>query len=376
LEVIHPGLTLLATGDLIIDEPEPDRYFDLARPVLRAADVVVGHVEVPFTLRREPTPQVPLEARDPAKLSALANAGIGLASLAANHLCDEGAVGVQDTLDGLRRCEITPFGAGATLAEARTPACLEREGVRMAFLSYNCVGPKDSWAGPAKAGGAYVHVLTHYELDHATPGGPPTIYTGAEAESLEAMQSDIIRARAACDFVSVSLHKGTVHTPGLVMAYEKQIAHAAVDAGADLVVGHHAHILRGVEVYKDRPIFHGLGNFVTVTRALAPSAATHTSDWALRRLKLFGFVPDPDTPEYPFHPESRNTLLAKCVIADSGRVQAGFVPAYINRRSQPELLGNDARGQSVLDYVQSITLQAGFSTRFAWRGDEVVVLSS
>ncbi len=70
-------VTLLATGDcLIIDEPDPDSYFELARPVLSAADVVVGHVEVPFTLQRE--------------------------SLSANHLFDEGAAGVQDTLDGLR----------------------------------------------------------------------------------------------------------------------------------------------------------------------------------------------------------------------------------------------------------------------------------
>src|SRR6185312_2515117 len=140
--------------------------------------------------------------------------------------------------------------AGLTLDEARRPVCLERDGVRLSFLSYNCVGPKESWAGPSKAGGAYVHVLTHYELDHATPGGTPNTYTGAEAETLEAMKSDIARTRSECDFVGVSLHKGTVHTPALVMPYEKQIARAAIDAGADMVVSHHAHILRGIEIYK------------------------------------------------------------------------------------------------------------------------------
>src|SRR5579871_5050555 len=83
-------VTLLATGDLIIDEPDPDSYFDLARSTLRQADIVVGHVEVPFTLEREGTPNVPRQARDPAKLSALANAGVRLASLAANHVYDDG----------------------------------------------------------------------------------------------------------------------------------------------------------------------------------------------------------------------------------------------------------------------------------------------
>ena len=368
----HGQVTLLATGDLIIDEPDPDSYFDLVRAVLEAADVVVGHVEVPFTLQREGTANVPREARDPAKLAALARAGVRVTSLAANHLFDEGPTGVQDTLEGLRGQGILPFGAGLNLDEARKPAYLECHGLRLEFLSYNCVGTEASWAGPRKAGGAYVHVLTHYQLDHATPGGTPNVFTGAEAETLERMKADIACARAESDFVSVSLHKGTVHTPALVMPYERQIARAAVDAGADLVVSHHAHIPRGIEIYKNRPIYHGLGNFVTVTHALSPRGATD-NDWAMRRLKLFGFVADPETPEYPFHPESRNSLLAKCVIDASGNVQARLLPVHINGRSQPQIVARDAGGQAVVDYIEDITRQAGFATRYSWDGDEVVV---
>jgi poly-gamma-glutamate synthesis protein (capsule biosynthesis protein) len=371
-------VTLLATGDLILDEPDPDHYFDFARRALCAADIVVGHVEVPFTLQRQGTPNIPLDARDPAKLGALQRAGVKVASLAANHLYDEGSTGVQDTLEGLRQHQIIPFGAGMNLAEARRPAYYECSGLRFGFLSFNCVGPKAAWAGPSKAGGAYVHVLTHYELDHATPGGPPTTFTGAEAESLELMKADIARARTECDVLCVSLHKGTVHTPGLVVAYEKQIARAAVDAGADVVFGHHAHILRGIEIYRGKPIYHGLGNFVTVTHALSPDATTDPDDWALRRIKLFGFAPDPATPEYPFHPESRITILAKMLVSDSGVVEPRFVPVEINRRSQPEILSHATRGEAVLEYVERISRQAGFAstTRFEWDGDEVVVLQS
>jgi poly-gamma-glutamate capsule biosynthesis protein CapA/YwtB (metallophosphatase superfamily) len=368
------ALTVLLTGDLIIDEPDPDTYFEPARPVLRAADLVVGHVEVPFTLEREGTRNVPLEARDPKKLSALKHAGIAAASLAANHLYDEGTVGVRDTIAGLCAQGIQPFGAGANLAEARQPAILERKGRRLGFLSYNAVGPKESWAGSNKAGGAYVHILTSYELDHATPGGTPNVYTGADAQSLLEMAEDIHKLRASCDVVCVSLHKGTVHTPGLVMAYEKQVARAAVDAGADVVVGHHAHLLRGIEVYKGKPIFHGLGNFVTVTHALSPTGAVDMNDWAVRRLKLFGFAPDPETPEYPFHPESRNAMLAKFVVDGNGAPQVTFLPCWINRRSQPEVVGRDERGEQVLAYVDQITRQAGFHTRLEWRGDEVAIL--
>jgi poly-gamma-glutamate capsule biosynthesis protein CapA/YwtB (metallophosphatase superfamily) len=360
--------TLLAMGDLIIDEPQPETYFAPARARLAAADVVLGHLEVPFTLRRQGTPGVPLEARDPAKLGALADAGIHAVSLSANHLYDEGEAGVRDTLDGLSRHGIQSFGAGRSLAEARQPLLMEARGVRFGFLSYNLVGPKQSWAGPRKAGGAYVHVLTQYELDHATPGGTPTIFTGAEAESLLAMADDIQRLRPSCDVLCVSMHKGTVHTPALVMAYEKQVAHAAVDAGADAVFGHHAHILRGIEVYRGKPIYHGLGNFVTVTHALSPTGAD-TSDWARRRLTMFGFVPDPETPEYPFHPESRHSVLARLDVRSDGAVEAGYLPVLINRQSQPVVVGPGQAGQDIFAYVQDITRRAGFQTRFGWRGD-------
>ncbi len=369
----HTSLTLVATGDLIIDEPEPDSYFDCARPVLHGADVLLGHVEVPFTLERTGTRNVPLEARDPRKLSVLANAGVHVASLAANHLYDEGEAGVRDTLAGLRAQGIEPVGAGMSLTEARRPAILERNGLKLGFLSYNVVGPRESWAGPRKAGGAYVHVLTHYELDHATPGGKPTVYTGAEAETLLRMADDIARLSAECDFVCVSLHKGTVHTPVLVMPYEVQVAHAAVDAGADVIVSHHAHILRGIELYRGKPIYHGLGNFVTVTHALSTDGVADLNEWAHRRLQMFGFVPDPETPEYPFHPESRNAMLAKVVFDGDGSVEAGYVPFAINRRSQPEPVGNDQRGQQVFDYVERISREAGFDTEFAWEGDEVAI---
>ena len=145
---------------------------------------------------------------------------------------------------------------------------IERRGLRFGILSYNCVGPRESWAGEARAGCAYVQVLTHYELDHASPGGPPSVYTFAEPKTLDAMVADIEALRPKVEVLAVALHKGLGHTPATVGMYERQIAKSAIDAGADVVVGHHAHILQGMEIYRDRPIFHGLGNFAIATKAL------------------------------------------------------------------------------------------------------------
>jgi len=88
---------------------------------------------------------------------------------------------------------------------------------------------------------------------------------------------------------------------------------------------------------------------------------------------MFGFEPDPETPEYPFHPDSRTTIIAHVTVERDGGLRASYLPCVINRRSQPEIVGRDERGQQVFDYVERITRAAGLNACFAWAGDEVVV---
>ncbi len=367
-------LKLMLVGDLILDEPEPDVFFEPARDILQEADVLVGQVEVPHTRRgSENAFDIPAPSSNPDNLAALKHAGFHVATLAGNHMFDAGPAGIEDTITALRQLDIATTGAGMHLAEARTPAVVERRGIRVGTLSYNCVGPKESWADEKKAGCAYVHVITHYELDHATPGGPPRIYTFAEPESTDAMLADIEKLRREVDVLLVALHKGIGHTPAVLAMYERPLAKAAIDAGADIVVGHHAHILRGIEVYKGRPIYHGLGNFVTVTRALNIETNTNPKRlaWAHRRRELFGFEPDPDCPTYPFHPEARNAMIALCEVNNNGVHKAGFIPCWVNSTGQPEVCGNDERGRSVVSYIDQITRKAALRAGFDWEGNWV-----
>jgi len=361
-------------GDLILDEPDPDALFDLARRQLGTGHVLVGHVEVPHTARGIETRfDVPAPASDPANLAALQRAGFHVATLAGNHIADAGPYGVEDTIAELHRLGIATTGAGMNRAEARRAALIERNGVRLGFLSYNCVGPRESWAGRNRAGCAYVHVLTHYELSHASPGGPPDVYTFADPETLDDMVADIETLRSQVDIAVVALHKGLGHTPATVGMYERQIARAAIDAGAHVVVGHHAHILQGMEVYRNRPIFHGLGNFAISTKALNTdgNSSPERRAWAERRRKLFGFEPDPEYLTYPFHPEAKNAIIAYCEFDREGIKSAGFLPCFVNRHSQPEVLCGDERGRAVARYVADITARAGLKAEFQWIGDRV-----
>ncbi len=259
--------------------------------------------------------------------------------------------------------------------EARAPAIVAADGLRIGVLSYNCVGPRESRATSRKAGCAPLDVLTHYELDYAGPGGPPRIYTFVTPESLEGLRTDVLALREAADVVVVAFHKGIGHLPVVVPAYERELARTAIDCGADVVVGHHAHILRGIELYRGKPVFHGLGNFVAVTHALTPSGASaaELDAWSKRRRELFGFAPDPEMPFYPFHPESRNTMVADCRVGPEGVIEAGFVPCWIDDHGRPVPVGPGSGGEAVAAYVERITAAAGFPTSFTWDGERVLV---
>src|SRR5512139_901983 len=100
-------LKLMLVGDLILDEPDPDSFFEPARSILQQADLLVGHVEVPHTRRgRESTSDVPAPPSDPDNLTALKRAGFHVATLAGNHMFDAGPEGIVDTIATLRQLGI------------------------------------------------------------------------------------------------------------------------------------------------------------------------------------------------------------------------------------------------------------------------------
>lgn len=347
---------LILSGDLVLDEPGPDYWLGGIAPALQAADLAIGHLEVPHSRRgAELKGDVPAPGADPAHVPAIARAGFGAVSLAGNHMSDLGAEGIADTVQALDEAGIAHTGAGASLAAARVPAILERSGRRIGLLSYNCVGPESAWAGETTAGCAYVRI----ETADGAPIAPAARLDRMNADSVREMRDDIERLRKRVDLVVVALHKGIVHTPATLAPYEIPLARAAIDAGADVVSGHHAHIARGIEIYRGRPIFHGLGNGCVVTRALSPNQShPERAAWAHRRKALFGFEPDPAYELAPFHPEAVHSLLGRVQMQADGRMRWGFVPVFVEPPGRP-VLATGTRARQVEDYVGRITRAAG-----------------
>jgi poly-gamma-glutamate synthesis protein (capsule biosynthesis protein) len=226
---------------------------------------------------------------------------------------------------------------------------------KVALLSYNCVGPEAGWATENRAGCAYLPLATA-DGSPITPLAPISSLTDAARKILD---EDIAAVRERADLVIVALHKGVVHTPAVLAPYERPVASHAIAAGADIVIGHHAHIVRGIELHEGKPVFHGLGNGCVVTRALSPGQShPDRAAWALRRKELFGFEPDPAYELAPFHPEAVNAMLGRGSWQPGKALRAGLVPIHVEPPGRP-VFATGERADEIVDYMVDIARKGG-----------------
>jgi len=298
---------------------------------------------------------------------AFAASGFDVVSMATNHAMDWGRDALLDTVRRMRADGISVVGAGPTLEEARQPVIVERAGTRFAFLAYCSVAPIGYYAAPDRAGVVPLRAfVAHVLLEEDQPGTPPETRTWPVPEDVDAMVEDIRQARGQADVVVVSMHKGVHYIRALVADYERAIAHAAIDAGAAVVIGHGAHMLKGVEVYRGAAIFHSLGNF-----AFDINTAKNPDLWWKERVervyRTFGAA--------MLHTgEGALSVLAQIDLDGSRVTRVAMLPIAINdqREPVPAPLGT-AAGDDIATYVETITAEAGFDTRFIRDGEALVV---
>jgi hypothetical protein len=367
------NITFYAVGDIGPDRDDPVSIFRHVTDVMKRSDVAFTQLEVNLSKRgvghRE-------NARNPEIAAAIKNTGFNVVSFAGNHCLDAGVDAFYDTIDNLKKQNLNVIGVGKNIAEARKPAIIETKGTRIGFLAYNSILHEGYWAEDNRPGCVPLRAWTLYEpIDPPQPGTPSRAHTFPNRSDLEAMIQDIKRLRPLCDLLVVSMHCGIHFTPAVIAEYQTDLAHAAIDAGADLILQHHAHILKGVEVYSGKVIFYSLCNFalelrfMTKERAADPKfkerAKSLNPDWK---------PPYPDYPSFPFPPDSRKTLIVKCVISNKKIKKVSFLPAIINRNTDPEILNsNDGRFIEIVKYMEDITRDQGLDTEYVIEGNEVLI---
>ena len=236
---------------------------------MRAADLVFANLEC---LLYEPPEGHAVEHEgffaDP-EIGGAALQGAGIAAVGLANNVNYGGSAILGSIARLDRLGIAHAGAGANLAAACAPAIVDRRGLRIGFLQRSSVyWPTDHEATARGPGIAVIRGHTAYQVPaHKTrpevppmnrPGVLPTILTWADPAYLRQFRDDIATLRGDADIVVASCHWGLGEE---VLDYMTEVAHAAVDAGADLVIGHGPHYSLPVEVYRGKPIFYGLGSF-------------------------------------------------------------------------------------------------------------------
>jgi len=313
----------------IIDTAGLNAIFEPTLPFLgNAADITVANLECPLTDTGTPHPTKPILIRGrPRNVAGLVYAGIDVVSLANNHIIDYDLEGLRQTQDSLAANNILFSGAGANSYEAYQPLFRVKDGISIAFLA------------ACNRTGQYDNLQPYLSAGYNKPG----------FADLTAFQIDrqIRSVKAYADVVIAEMHSGTEYSPvpplgsrfsdanvegdefysprgGAIPCFEDiAIRHAAIDAGADLVINHHPHQLQGFEVYHNKLIGHSLGDFVFDLN----------------------------------YPETFPTLIVNAKIGAGGFYDYSLTPVYIDdyipRRSHGEL------GCYILDYVSRLSRDLG-----------------
>jgi poly-gamma-glutamate synthesis protein (capsule biosynthesis protein) len=349
--------------------------FAFTADTIKKADIAFCQLETTYSERGGRQIWAPIAVRaHPRNASAIKNAGFNVVSLAGNHCGDYGHDALLDTIDLLKDLGLHVIGVGRNIMEARKPVIIEKKGIKVGFLAYNTILPHGYWAEANRPGCAPMRALTFYEpIEPEQPGIVCRILTAPHPMDFRNMIADITRLRQQADIVIVSHHWGLHFIPGAIADYQREVGHAAIDAGADLILGHHAHILKGIEVYKNKAIIYSMGNFAfdsSMTKERFESPLFQER----RTLLHPNWNYDPEYPNYFFPADSRKTLLFKIIVSERKIRRISFLPADTLKTKQPEFLKRqDKRSQEVFDYMSWLNREAGFDTKMFFEGDEVVI---
>ena len=367
----EPTLTLMAGGDVAPVIQPVDRLAEKILPTLQQADFTIAQCERTYSDRGafpgwQTIPRGEWSCLDPEYASVYRAAGIDIVSVASNHALDFGWEPLADTIELFRGWGMEVIGGGSDEEEARRPAIIEKDGVRVAILAY-CSVLRDGQAATGEHPGlAAVRARTWYQPVDFQPGCPPLVGSAALEEDVAALERDIRAARERADSVVLFLHWGLRWIPKVLAEYQRPLAHAAIDAGADLIIGHHAHAPKAVEVYRGKVCFYSIGNFMSTGNLLKRTKPR--AEW-----NLFWYDPFWDEGSlYSFPRHCKQALLPKVTFTSSGVARVAVIPLYMNRLAQPEPLAtDDHRFEEALANLEWVSDQVPHDFRVD--GDEIVV---
>lgn len=240
-------ITLVFSGDILLSSYVLNNYeksgingvlSEELQLEMQNADITMVNEEFPFSTRGTQAQDKQFTFRvDPSYVKILQEMGIDVVTVANNHALDYGKEALSDTFQTLDGAGIAYVGAGESKERAAEPYIVEMSGKKIGFLAASRVIPEVSW-----------------NIDNQQPG---MLCTYDSAELCEAIR----KTKESCDYVVVYVHWG-IERENTPQDYQRQLGQAYIDAGADMVIGSHPHVLQGIEYYNGKPIVYSLGNYI------------------------------------------------------------------------------------------------------------------
>ncbi len=356
---------------------------------MRGAEVAFGNLEAPLTARGARAEKAATHRAHPDRVAEVKMFGFDVVTLANNHMLDYGPEGLADTLDLLLRAGVDAIGAGRSRADALRPLVRPTAHGSVAFIGLCSALPPGFAATDDRPGVAPVRVRQSIAIDPALqqeqPGGAPFMHTEAHEADVDAACDTVRSVRKDARLVVVALHWGIPHgfaarSYGILAEYQRPLAHALVDAGADIVVGHHPHVVHPLERYRNGLIAYSLGNYVfhswghlnETSHDVMPSGATPESTEQTLRL--------PGVPLAPFrNPFGAEEMLESIVITidpaagSNGPLRVRFLPTVM--RNGDPWIPDPARCEDVLQRLTRPALplwEGGYTPNVAFVHDAML----
>ena len=376
------SLTLMAVGDVILGDPEdPKALFNNILPELRKADILFGQCENNYSLRGSIIPGARGHmSYHPRNVEALEFCGFDVMSLCSNNSLHSGYAALLDTMKLLDERGIRYVGVGENQRESRKYVVQEHGDTRIAFLAYSPASDPTYIATPNRCGNNPMRIYSVFnDLERDFPGASPEVLTFPDRQHVRWMKEDIAKAREEADIVVVSFHWGVPFVPYLCADYESELGQTAIDAGADLILGHHQHVIKGIEIYKGKVIFHGMNHFAVSIQFKTQNAHVDEAAYLGKKYGKYFLAQeriDDERVSNPFAADANYTMIVEAKVVGKKVTDIFFLPCVLDFQSQifPTRPG-DGKFEACLDYTKAATLQAGFDTEFAVEGHRVRLIT-
>ena len=303
--------TIGLIGDVMLETAKASTFsaecpgFAAAVDRLKSLDLVIGNLEMPLSERGYKVRKYSNLRSHPSVIKGVTGMGIHAVSLANNHMMDYGPDALLDTLETVTNAGLAWAGAGKDLAQAIKPAILNAGNTKIGLLSVSSTLPMESDAGIGKPGIAPVRVGFSFEVDAnlmaEQPGTMPVVTSWTDPGDRAQVCEAIADLKKTVDLVVVGIHWGVPNywlSPyqGLLATYQQVLGRAMIDAGADVICGHHSHSLHPIEVYRGKPIFYSLANFLFegARGFMEPESIIAELDLATGQYRLVPLFLDPD----------------------------------------------------------------------------------